>query len=160
MEILEWIKNTKFQCDVTKDYFSYHHLYVAWYDKLVREDTKTINYTDIFMLTKQNRGFDRPQSLDNEWSLSARPLEMVFSENVLLFFTRFLVVDSIHDKGNFEKTTNIKSWNELFRRLTIPNYEYARHRLKEAKHMDYFSEMTEFELLQSENLERFYKSLS
>ena len=159
--ILEWIKETDFQCDATNENFKYQDLHIAWYDKSVIKDTKRVIYQDKFMLVKQEEGFRRlDRRMDDNWTLSSQPLEKIFNENVILFFTDLLVVDSIHDKGTFDKVTNLKSWTELFRRLTIPNYEQARHRLKERKQMDDFSELTEYQLLQAENLDRFMKSLN
>jgi hypothetical protein len=157
--IPKWIEETLFQCDITQESYNYKELYVVWYDKIDRENPIRIVSYDHFMLVKQGKGFELIKNSVDEWSLSSRSLEQVLKENVVLFFTDFLVVDSIHSGGNFEKETNLKSWTELFRRLSIPYYEFARHRLKEAKQMDDFFELTEFELLQTQNLSRFMNSL-
>lgn len=157
--IPKWIEETLFQCDITKESYNYKELNVVWYDKIDRENPIRIVSYDYFMLVKQGEGFERIKNTVDGWSLSSRSLEQVLKENVILFFTDFLVIDSIHSKGDFGKKTNLKSWTELFRRLSIPHYEIARHRLKEAKQMDYFFELTEFELLQTEKLSRFINSL-
>ena len=125
--IPKWIEETLFQCDITKENYSYKELHVVWYDKSERENTIRINSHDHFILVKQGEGFQRIKNNVDGWSLSSRSLEQVLKENVVLFFTDFLVVDSLHNKGNFEKKTNLNSWTELFRRLSIPHYELARH---------------------------------
>lgn len=157
--IPEWIEETLFQCDVTKESYNYKELNVVWYDKIDRENPARIMAYDFFMLVREGEGFERIKNTFDGWSLSSRSLEQVLKENVILFFTDFVVIDSIHSQGNFEKETNLKSWTELFRRLSIPNYEIARHRLKEAKEMDDFVDLTEFQLLQTKNLSRFINSL-
>ena len=157
--IPKWIEETLFQCDVTNRSYNYKELNVVWYDKTNRENPIWGKFYDGFMLVKQGEGFQQIKNKVDVWSLNARSLEQVLKENVVLFFTDFLVVDSIHSEGKIEKETNLKSWTELFRRLSIPHYELARHRLKEAKQMDDFFELTEFELLQTENLSRFIDSL-
>lgn len=157
--IPKWIEETLFQCDVTNKSYNYKELHVVWYDKSNRENPIRVESYDGFMLVKQGEGFQRIKNNVDGWSLSARSLQQVLKENVVLFFTDFLVVDSIHSEGKFEKETNLKSWTELFRRLTIPYYELARQRLKEAKQMDDFYNLTEFQLLQTENLSRFIKCL-
>jgi hypothetical protein len=160
MDTCKWIQEAEFQCDVTKEFFKFTDLHIAWYDKSVITDKETTVYHDNFMLVKQGEGFKKLNNrIGDNWSLSSRPLKTVLEENVVLFFTDFLVVDSIHDKGNFKKETNLKSWTELFRRLTILNYELARHRLNEAKQMEDFLEFSEYQLLQGANLEKFIKSL-
>lgn len=131
--IPKWIEETLFQCDITKESYNYRELYVVWYDKIDRENPIRIVSYNHFMLVKQGEGFERIKNTFDGWSLSYRSLEKVLKENVVLFFTDFLVVDSIHSRGKFEKETNLKSWAELFRRLSIPYYEFARHRLIEAK---------------------------
>lgn len=156
--IPKWIEETLFQCDVTKRSYNYKELHVVWYDKIDKGNQLTIMSYDNFMLVKQGE-FQRIKNYVDGWSLSARSLEQVLEENVILFFTDFLVVDSIHSKGDFDKKTNLKSWTELFRRLSIPYYEIARHRLKEAKQMNDFYDLTEFQLLQPENLSRFINTL-
>lgn len=158
--ISEWIAVTDFKCDVTKNFFKYQDLFVAWYEKSVVNETGTIVYQDRFMLVSQEFGFEILQNItDDNWTLNALPLENILNENVILFFTNLLVIDSIHDKGNLDKVTNLKSWTDLFRRLTIRNYEQARHRLKEALQMDEFIELTEYQLLQASNLDKFIKNL-
>lgn len=159
MEILEWIKNTKFQCDLTKEYFKYQELELLWFTKVVKEDQKTTCYIERFMLVKHGAYSKILKSFENDWALNSRMLEKVLLENVVLFFTDILVGDSLNNKDTFEKVTDLKSWNELFRRLTVPYYEEARHRLKESKQMDDFLFMTEFELLQPKRLSKFLKSL-
>lgn len=155
----KWLEETLFQCDVTNKSYNYKELHVVWYDKIDKENPIMIKSHDIFMLVKQGEGFQQLKNRVDGWSLSSRTLEQVLNENVILFFTDFLVVDSIHSKGKFGKKTNLKSWTELFRRLSIPNYEIARHRLSEAKNMDDFFDLTEFQLLQTENLSKFINSL-
>lgn len=159
MEIQDWIKKTMFQCDVTMEHYSYTKLHIAWYDKSVEEDGKTKSLNDKFMLVKQGEGFRKLSKHIDGWSLSSRQLEDVYTENIVVFFTSFLVVNSLHDKGNFENETNIKSWNQLFRRLTVPYYEKARHRLQEAKQMDDFLELTEDQLLQFDTLASFVRQV-
>ena len=157
--IPKWIEETLFQCDSTGEMCSYRELHIVWYDKIDKENPITIMSYDSFMLVKRGEGFERIKKDVDGWSLSDISLEQVLKENVILFFTDFLVVDSIHSKGNFEKKTNLKSWTELFRRLSIPHYELARHRLKEAKEMDDFMDLTEIQFLQTENLSKFINSL-
>lgn len=159
MEILEWIKNTKFQCDSTKEYFKYQELDLLWFTKTVKEDQKTTRYFENFSLVKHGASSKILKPNGKDWELNHRKLEKVLQENVVLFFTDILVGDSLHNKGNYEKVPDLKSWNELFRRLTVPYYEEARHRLKESKQMDDFLFLTEFELLQPKNLSNFIKSL-
>ncbi len=159
LDIPKWIEETLFQCDITKKSYNYKDLNVVWYDKIDRQNSITIVSYDYFMLVKQGEGFERIKNDVDGWSLSSRSLEQVLEETVILFFTDFLVVDSMHNKGELEKNTNLKSWTELFRRLSIPHYEIARHRLKEAKTMDDFYDLSDFQLLQSENLSKFVKSL-
>jgi len=156
--IPKWIEHTLFECDITNKSYDYKELNVVWYDKFECENPISILYYDSFMLVKQGEGFKKMKNDYNGWSLSARSLEQVLSENVILFFTDFLDVDSIHDKGDLVKKTDLKSWTELFRRLSIPNYEIARHRIKEAKNMEYFCELTELQLLQPDNLSKFVNS--
>lgn len=117
--IPKWIEETLFQCDVTKESYNYKELNVVWYDKIDRENPIRIKSHDFFMLVKQGEGFERIKNAFDGWSLSSRSLEQVLKENVILFFTDFIVIDSIHSQGNFEKETNLKSWTELFRRLSI-----------------------------------------
>lgn len=159
IDIPKWIEGTLFQCDITKKGYNYKDLNVVWYDKIDRENPITIVSYDYFMLVKQGEGFERIKNDVDGWSLSSRSLEQVLKETVILFFTDFLVVDSIHSNGDFENKTNLKSLTELIRRLSVPHYEIARHRIKEAKEMDDFYDLTEFQLLQSENLSKFVKSL-
>lgn len=154
--IPKWIEETLFQCDVTGKSYNYKELQVAWYDKI--DEVNSIKFNDSFILIKQGEFHQIKNEVDG-WSLSARSLQQVLEENVALFFTDFLVVDSIHSNGDFDKKTNLKSLTELIRRLSVPHYEIARHRLKEAKEMDDFYDLTEFQLLQPENLSKFVKSL-
>lgn len=153
-----WFAETKFQCDVTKESLGMKDFYVAWYDTY-DEETSTEKYK-MFMLVKQGEGFRLLKNQVDDWSLSHRPLKKVMEENVVLFFTDFMSLDSIHDNGKFKKeVVDSKSWSSLFRRLTIPGYEVARHHLKDAKKMDEFHEYTEFQILQPDVLSKFLREL-
>ena len=158
--IPNWIEGTLFECDITNKSYNYKELNVVWYDKIDTGNPMNTIFYQNFMLVKQGEGFEKIKNYYDGWSLSDRPLEQVLKENIILFFTDFLDVDSIHDKGDLVKKTDLKSWTELFRRLSIPNYEIARHRIKEAKNMEYFSELTEFQLLQSDVLSKFVNSFN
>lgn len=153
-----WITKTTFQCDVTKESYEMKDLYVAWYDKY--DEEKSTEMYKMFMLVKQGEGFGLLKNHVDDWSLSHRPLQKVMEENVVLFFTDFMSVDTIHDNGKFKKeVVDAKSWSTLFRRLTIPGYEVARHHLKDAKKMGEFHEYTEFQILQPDVLSNFLREL-
>ena len=124
--IPKWIEETLFQCDSTEQLCSYKELNIVWYGKIDRKNPIRVKFHDNFMLVKQGKGFERIKNDVDGWTLSDQSLEQVLKDNLILFFTDFLVVDSTVSKGDFEKKTNLKSWTELFRRLSIPNYEAER----------------------------------
>lgn len=160
MSIQDWVKKTKFQCDVTKTFSDYTKMHVAWYTELDKEGDKTIAFNKQFMLVKQGEGFDYLEELTHdEWILGDRSLIDIYQNNPIIFFTGLLVTDRLHDKKDFEYKTDLDSWTEILRRLTIPSYEEARHHLVKAKKMSNFCDYVEYQLLQTDVLDRFVKEI-
>lgn len=160
MNIPDWVKETSFQCDVTNKHSDYTKMHVAWYAKLVQNGYKSISYNKNFMLVRQGEGFRRLKDYTNDnWMLGDRPLQDIYQGNPTIFFTGLIITDRLYDNKNLEYQTDLATWTETLRRLTIPSYEEARHHLGKAKHMSNFCDYVEYQLLQSDVLARFVEEI-
>ena len=154
------LQKASFQCDVTKTHSDYTKMHVAWYAKLVKNENKSISYNKNFMLVRQGEGFRKLKDYTNDdWMLGDRPLQDIYQGNPTIFFTGLIITDRLYDSKNLEYQTDLVSWTETLRRLTIPSYEEARHHLEKAKKMSNFCDYVEYQLLQSDVLARFVKEI-
>lgn len=154
MSVPLWITKTSFRCDITNKYCNYSEMHLAWYDKWekptrLRTNFMIVHYTAFKQL--ENRQQDG-------WSLNDRTLEEICADNLIVFFSAFIVPDRIH-KSDIVYKSELSSWIEALRRLTIPKYEEARTYLHMAKDMDEFYDYTEAQLLETKILSKFVKEV-
>jgi hypothetical protein len=155
----------EFSCDVTSHIGPYLDFHLAWYDASSGIGGESTTVYKKFMLVSKGEGFvkiSRNITIDGlNLTLSDLPLKLLFERNggAMYLFCQILNPLKVHPGSIPNSDVDLVSFTEVLRRLTIWGYEDVKDNFKEFINYEDFAELTEEQMLQTDNLLKLKKRL-